>query len=134
MNLPMIQAWEKKHMKKVSTVFHPGDTVKVMVRVFEGDKERLQPFEGVVIRRQGAGLRETFTVRRLSFGVGIERTFPLGSPVLEKIIVKKRGRVRRAKRYDLRKAFSQEAKVKEIKETQVTAAPQTSSDPAPSPA
>lgn len=93
--------------------FGPGDTLKVHVRVVEGTRERVQVFEGVVIKRQGAGLKETFTVRKLSFGVGVERTFPVHSPILEKIDVLTRGDVRRAKLYYLRDRIGKSAKVKE---------------------
>ncbi len=93
--------------------FAPGDTLKVHVRVIEGNRERTQVFEGVVIRRQGAGVRETFTVRKLSFGVGVERTFPLHTPIVEKIEVGARGDVRRAKLYYLRDRIGKAAKVKE---------------------
>ncbi|MEM9201697.1 MAG: 50S ribosomal protein L19 [Actinomycetota bacterium] len=93
--------------------FDPGDTVKVHVRVIEGNRQRTQVFEGVVIRRQGAGLRETYTVRKLSFGVGVERTFPLHTPIVEKIEVGARGDVRRAKLYYLRDRIGKAAKVKE---------------------
>lgn len=93
--------------------FDPGDTVKVHVRVIEGNRERTQVFEGVVIRRQGDGLRETYTVRKLSFGVGVERTFPLHTPIVEKIEVGARGDVRRAKLYYLRDRIGKAAKVKE---------------------
>ena len=93
--------------------FSPGDTVKVHVRVIEGNRERTQVFEGVVIRRQGDGLRETYTVRKLSFGVGVERTFPLHTPIVEKIEVCARGDVRRAKLYYLRDRIGKAAKIKE---------------------
>jgi large subunit ribosomal protein L19 len=93
--------------------FAPGDTVKVHVRVVEGTRERIQVFEGVVIRRQGSGLRETFTARKISFGVGVERTFPLHSPIIAEIQVAKRGDVRRAKLYYLRDRVGKRAKVKE---------------------
>ena len=93
--------------------FAPGDTLKVHVRVIEGNRERTQVFEGVVIRRQGAGVRETFTVRKLSFGVGVERTFPLHTPIVEKIEVGARGDVRRAKLYYLRDRIGKAAKIKE---------------------
>ncbi|MGA0239655.1 MAG: 50S ribosomal protein L19 [Acidimicrobiales bacterium] len=93
--------------------FAPGDTLKVHVRVIEGNRQRTQVFEGVVIRRQGAGVRETFTVRKLSFGVGVERTFPLHTPIVEKIEVGARGDVRRAKLYYLRDRIGKAAKVKE---------------------
>ena len=93
--------------------FRPGDTVKVHVRVVEGNRSRIQVFQGVVIRRQGGGVRETFTVRKVSFGVGVERTFPVHTPVVEKIQVVTRGDVRRAKLYYLRKLRGKKAKIKE---------------------
>ncbi len=93
--------------------FAPGDTLKVHVRVVEGTRERTQLFEGVVIRRQGGGVRETFTVRKVSFGVGVERTLPVHSPIIEKIEVAVRGDVRRAKLYYLRDRVGKRAKVKE---------------------
>lgn len=96
--------------------FAPGDTLKVHVRVIEGSKERVQVFQGVVIRRQNGGIHETFTVRKLSYGVGVERTFPIHSPVLEKIEVFTRGDVRRAKLYYLRDRVGKAAKVKEKRE------------------
>jgi large subunit ribosomal protein L19 len=93
--------------------FRPGDTVKVHVRVIEGNRSRIQVFQGVVIRRQGGGIRETFTVRKVSFGVGVERTFPVHTPVVEKIEVVTRGDVRRAKLYYLRERTGRAAKIKE---------------------
>jgi large subunit ribosomal protein L19 len=93
--------------------FAPGDTVKVHVRVVEGNRSRVQVFQGVVIRRKGSGLRETFTVRKVSFGVGVERTFPIHSPVLAKIELQTKGDVRRAKLYYLRDRVGKAAKVKE---------------------
>jgi large subunit ribosomal protein L19 len=93
--------------------FRPGDTVKVHVRVVEGSRERVQVFEGAVMRRQGTGVRETFTVRKVSFGVGVERTFPLHSPVIAKTEVVTRGDVRRAKLYYLRERRGKAAKIKE---------------------
>jgi large subunit ribosomal protein L19 len=93
--------------------FAAGDTLKVHVRVVEGNRQRVQLFEGVVIRRQGSGVRETFTVRKLSFSVGVERTFPVHSPILDKIEVVTRGDVRRAKLYYLRDRIGKRAKVKE---------------------
>ena len=93
--------------------FAPGDTVKVHVRVVEGNRERIQVFQGAVIRRQGAGVRETFTVRKVSFGVGVERTFPVHSPIIARIEVLTRGDVRRAKLYYLRGRVGKAAKVKE---------------------
>jgi large subunit ribosomal protein L19 len=93
--------------------FQPGDTVKVHVRVVEGTRERVQVFQGVVIRRQGTGVRETFTVRKVSFGVGVERTFPVHSPTIAKLEVDTRGDVRRAKLYYLRGLSGKAAKIKE---------------------
>jgi large subunit ribosomal protein L19 len=93
--------------------FGPGDTLKVHVRVVEGTRERVQLFQGVVIRRQGEGARETFTVRKVSFGVGVERTFPVHSPVIAQIEVVTRGDVRRAKLYYLRDRIGKRAKIKE---------------------
>ncbi len=103
----------EEHYKKSITDFYVGDTVRISVRVIEGDKERIQPFEGVVIARHGGGTREMFTVRKLSFGVGVERIFPLLSPSIYKINVLKRGDVRRAKLYYLRGKKGRAAKIKE---------------------
>ena len=96
--------------------FAPGDTLKVHVRVVEGAKERVQVFQGAVIRRQGSGLRETFTVRKVSYGVGVERTFPVHSPTIAKIEIVSRGDVRRAKLYYLRDRVGKAAKIKEKRE------------------
>jgi large subunit ribosomal protein L19 len=96
--------------------FRPGDTVKVHVRVVEGSRERIQVFQGVVIRRQGGGLRETFTVRKMSFGVGVERTFPVHSPSIGKLEVVTKGRVRRAKLYYLRERRGKRARIRERRE------------------
>jgi len=115
---------EEKTMQKLSDLdsqslrsdvpkFHPGDTVNVHVRVVEGNRSRIQVFKGVVIRRQGDGVRETFTVRKVSFGVGVERTFPVHTPVIEKIEIVTRGDVRRAKLYYLRDLRGKKAKIKE---------------------
>jgi large subunit ribosomal protein L19 len=93
--------------------FRPGDTVNVHVKVIEGSRSRVQQFKGVVIRRQGDGVRETFTVRKISFGVGVERTFPVHSPIFEKLEVVTRGDVRRAKLYYLRDLRGKKAKIKE---------------------
>ena len=93
--------------------FQPGDTIRVHVRVIEGNRSRTQVFEGVVIRRQGSGVRETFTVRKVSFGVGVERTFPVHAPVVDRIECVTRGDVRRAKLYYLRDRVGKAAKVKE---------------------
>ena len=101
--------------------FRPGDTLDVGVRVVEGNRSRVQRFKGVVIRRQGDGIRETFTVRKESFGVGVERTFPVHTPVIEDILVVTRGDVRRAKLYYLRELRGKKAKIKEKRETAPTA-------------
>jgi large subunit ribosomal protein L19 len=100
--------------------FRPGDTLKVHVKVVEGNRSRVQVFQGAVIRRQGEGVRETFTVRKVSFGVGVERTFPVHSPILDKIEVVTRGAVRRAKLYYLRDLRGKAAKIKEKRETPVS--------------
>ena len=97
--------------------FRPGDTVKVHVRVVEGNRERIQVFQGVVIRRQGGGIRETFTARKVSFGVGVERTFPVHSPIVDHIELVTRGDVRRAKLYYLRELRGKKAKIKEKRDT-----------------
>src|SRR5436309_15775751 len=97
--------------------FRPGDTVKVHVRVVEGNRSRIQVFQGVVIRRQGGGARETFTVRKISYGVGVERTFPVHSPSIDKIEMVSRGRVRRAKLYYLRSLRGKRARIRERRET-----------------
>jgi large subunit ribosomal protein L19 len=99
--------------------FRPGDTLKVHVKVVEGNRSRVQVFQGAVIRRQGEGVRETFTVRKVSFGVGVERTFPVHSPILDRIEVVSRGDVRRAKLYYLRDLRGKAAKIKEKRETPV---------------
>jgi large subunit ribosomal protein L19 len=96
--------------------FRPGDTLKVHVRVVEGNRSRIQVFQGVVIRRQGGGLRETFTARKVSYGVGVERTFPVHSPSIEKIEVVTRGKVRRAKLYYLRELRGKAARIAERRE------------------
>lgn len=108
----LLQPIEESYKKDVPK-FNVGDTVKVYVKVVEGDKERLQPYEGVVISRRGGSIRETFMVRKISFGVGVERIFPVHSPSIDKIEVIKRGDVRRAKLYYLRDKKGKEAKVKE---------------------
>src|SRR5213593_1989212 len=97
--------------------FRPGDTLKVHVRVVEGNRSRIQVFQGAVIRRQGGGVRETFTVRKISFGVGVERTFPVHTPIIDKIEVVTRGDVRRAKLYYLRALRGKAAKIKEKRES-----------------
>ena len=96
--------------------FRPGDTVKVHVKVVEGNRSRIQVFQGVVIRRHGGGLRETFTVRKVSFGTGVERTFPVHTPIIDKIEIVTRGDVRRAKLYYLRELRGKKAKIREKRE------------------
>lgn len=106
---------EFEQMKKNIPPFKPGDSVKVNVKIVEGDKSRIQAFQGVVIKRQNGGLRESFTVRKISNGVGVERCFPLHSPTLESIQVITRGQVRRAKLYYLRKLRGKAARIREKK-------------------
>ncbi|MFD0691257.1 50S ribosomal protein L19 [Actinomadura fibrosa] len=109
----LIQEIEKAALRADVPDFRPGDTLKVHVRVTEGNRSRIQVFQGVVIRRQGGGARETFTVRKVSYSVGVERTFPLNSPSIEKIEVVTRGDVRRAKLYYLRNLRGKAARIKE---------------------
>jgi large subunit ribosomal protein L19 len=104
---------DAKSMRSDVPAFAPGDTLNVHVRVVEGNRSRIQQFKGVVIRRQGAGVSETFTVRKISFGVGVERTFPVHNPVIDKIEIVTRGDVRRAKLYYLRDLRGKKAKIKE---------------------
>jgi len=106
---------EQDYLKKDIPPFRPGDTVRVYVKVVEGGRERIQVFEGTVLRRRGSGLSETFTVRRVSYGVGVERTFLVHSPRLDKIEVKKRGKVRRARLYYLRDRVGKAARIQERK-------------------
>ncbi|WEV58726.1 50S ribosomal protein L19 [Bifidobacterium sp. ESL0728] len=110
-----IEAFDAKHMKPSDSIpeFRPGDTVEVNVKIQEGNNSRLQAFTGVVIARQGAGLRETFVVRKVSFGCGVERRFPLHSPVIDSIKVLRHGRVRRAKLYYLRALRGKAARITE---------------------
>jgi large subunit ribosomal protein L19 len=107
---------DQQHLRDDVPDFAPGDTLKVHVRVVEGTRERVQVFQGAVIRRQGGGIAETFTVRKVSFGVGVERTFPVHSPVLSKIERVSRGDVRRAKLYYLRDRVGKSAKIKELRD------------------
>jgi large subunit ribosomal protein L19 len=107
---------EKPRLRDDLPEFRPGDTLRVHVRVAESGKERIQVFQGVVIRRQNGGLRETFTVRKISYGVGVERTFPLHSPTVSKIEIVSRGRVRRAKLYYLRERRGKRARIRELRE------------------
>ena len=109
----IIDKIEREGMRKDVPEFDSGDTVRVHVKIVEGDKERIQVFEGVVIGRQGGGLRERFRVRKVSYGIGVERIFPLHSPRVDKIEITRRGRVRRAKLYYLRDRKGKAAQVKE---------------------
>ncbi|HHU86984.1 MAG: 50S ribosomal protein L19 [Pelotomaculaceae bacterium] len=109
----LIHSLEQEQVKKDIVRFNPGDTVRIHVKVVEGGRERIQIFEGVVIRRRGGGIGETFTVRRVSYGVGVERTFPLHSPKIDKIEVVRRGRVRRARLYYLRGLRGKAARIQD---------------------
>lgn len=113
--MDIISTLEKEQLRTDIPAFLPGDTVKVHVKVREGNRERIQVFEGVVIRRNGGGIRETFTVRRISYGVGVERIFPVHSPVINRIEIARRGRVRRAKLYYLRSLRGKAARIREKK-------------------
>ncbi|MBS6524563.1 MULTISPECIES: 50S ribosomal protein L19 [Aedoeadaptatus] len=113
--MDIIKSIEQAQLKDNVPEFKAGDTVQVNYRIIEGSRERIQAFEGTVIKRQGGGINETFTVRRLSYGVGVERTFPVHSPRIAEIKVLKRGKVRRAKLYYLRDRQGKAAKVKEKK-------------------
>jgi large subunit ribosomal protein L19 len=110
-----VNALEKKELRTDLPDFQVGDTVRVHVKIKEGDKERIQVFEGIIIARKNGDLRSTFTVRKTSFGQGVERIFPLHSPVLEKIEVVRRGKVRRAKLYYLRTLRGKAARIKEVR-------------------
>ncbi|HET7616611.1 MAG TPA: 50S ribosomal protein L19 [Bacillales bacterium] len=109
----IIQDITKEQLKQDVPEFRAGDTLKVHVKVVEGSRERIQVFEGVVIKRRGGGISETFTVRKISYGVGVERTFPVHSPRIDKIEVMRRGKVRRAKLYYLRSLRGKAARIKE---------------------
>ncbi|MCT8139803.1 50S ribosomal protein L19 [Anaerobacillus sp. CMMVII] len=111
----IIQEVTKAQLRSDIPAFRPGDTVRVHVKVVEGTRERIQVYEGVVIKRRGSGISETFTARKVSYGVGVERTFPLHSPKIDKIEVMRRGKVRRAKLYYLRALRGKAARIKEIR-------------------
>lgn len=111
----LIEEITKEQLKTDLPDFRPGDTVRVHVKVVEGTRERIQLFEGVVIKRRGGGISETFTVRKISYGVGVERTFPVHTPRIAKIDVVRRGKVRRAKLYYMRKLRGKAARIKEIR-------------------
>ena len=117
-----LQQVESQHIQTTAPQFRPGDTVSVHVRVVEGDKERIQVFQGVVIARRGGGTRENFTVRKISGGVGVERIFPLHSPVIDKIDVVRRGKVRRAKLYYLRGLRGKAARIEERRDGETRSA------------
>ena len=125
---------DRASMRDDGPDFAPGDTLKVHVRVVEGNRERTQLVQGVVIRRQGSGLQETFTVRKVSFGVGVERTFPVHSPILQKIELDRQGDVRRAKLYYLRDLRGKKAKIKEKRSALPTKGAAASAVQAPAPA
>ncbi|OLF31465.1 50S ribosomal protein L19 [Staphylococcus aureus] len=114
-NYKLIEAVTKSQLRTDLPTFRTGDTLRVHVRIVEGSRERIQVFEGVVIKRRGGGISETFTVRKISSGVGVERTFPLHTPKIEKIEVKRRGKVRRAKLYYLRSLRGKAARIQEIR-------------------
>ena len=114
-NHKLIEAVTKSQLRTDLPTFRSGDTLRVHVRIVEGSRERIQVFEGVVIKRRGGGISETFTVRKISSGVGVERTFPLHTPKIEKIEVKRRGKVRRAKLYYLRSLRGKAARIQEIR-------------------
>ncbi|CAC6190691.1 TPA: 50S ribosomal protein L19 [Staphylococcus aureus USA100-CA-126] len=114
-NHKLIEVVTKSQLRTDLPSFRPGDTLRVHVRIIEGTRERIQVFEGIVIKRRGGGVSETFTVRKISSGVGVERTFPLHTPKIEKIEVKRRGKVRRAKLYYLRSLRGKAARIQEIR-------------------
>ena len=132
-----IKEFENAQLKTKVPEFRPGDTVRVSVRIIEGEKQRIQDFQGICIARKGGGARETFTVRRVSYGVGMERVFPIHSPRVEKITVVRHGRVRRAKLYFLRKLRGKKARIREMRrptaKTAKAMAAQQAKTPAPKP-
>jgi large subunit ribosomal protein L19 len=124
----IIQSLEKAQLKEVIPNFRVGDTIRVHAKVVEGDKERIQVYEGVVIGRQGAGARELIRVRKLSYGVGVERLFPTHSPMIDKIEIAKQGKVRRAKLYFLRELRGKAARIKEKERVYAAVAGATQAD------
>jgi large subunit ribosomal protein L19 len=124
----IIQSLEKAQLKEAIPNFRVGDTIKVHAKVVEGDKERIQVYEGVLIGRQGAGARELIRVRKLSYGVGVERLFPTHSPMIEKIEIAKQGKVRRAKLYFLRELRGKAARIKEKERVYAKVAGATSAE------
>jgi ribosomal protein L19 len=133
----VLDAVDAASLRKDIPQFRAGDELKIHVRVIEGNKSRLQVFQGIVIRRQGDGVRETFTIRKLSYGVGVERTFPVHTPVIEKIELVKKGDVRRAKLYYLRDLRGKAAKIKEKRDgiegygDGITSTPELAPEPTP---
>jgi len=115
MSQQLIQSITKEYMKQDIPEFRPGDNVKVHVKIKEGNRERIQAFEGLVIKRRGSGISETFTVRKVSYGVGVERTFPVHSPNIAQIEVVRRGKVRRAKLHYIRKLSTKASRIKELR-------------------
>ena len=115
MNLGLVNEIAKEQMRSDIPVLAPGQTVRVDVKIKEGDKERIQAYEGTVVKVQGSGIGQTFTVRKISSGVGVERTFPVHSPVIDKITVIRKGKVRRARLYYLRNRSGKSAKLKEVR-------------------
>ncbi len=115
MNLNLVNEITKEQMKSDLPELRPGQTVRVDVKIKEGDKSRIQAYEGIVVKVQGSGIGQTFTVRKISSGVGVERTFPVHSPIIDKITVVRRGKVRRAKLFYLRQRSGKSAKLKEIR-------------------
>lgn len=113
MSQQLIQSITQEYLKTDIPEFRPGDNVRVHVKIKEGDRERIQIFEGLVIARRGGGISETYTVRKVSYGIGVERTFPLHSPFVEKIEVTRRGKVRRAKLFYIRHLSAKKARIKE---------------------
>ena len=111
----LVRALGQEQLKKEVPNFGPGDTVRVHVKIVEGKRERIQVFEGVVLKRQGGGIQETFTVRKISFNVGVERTFPIHSPIVDKIEVVRHGKVRRNKLFYLRGRSGKASRIKEIR-------------------
>src|SRR5512145_3372647 len=128
MNNIILNAIEKPQMKAEITNFRVGDTIKVHAKVVEGDKERIQVFEGIVIGRQGSGMREAVRVRKLSYGVGVERLFPLHSPMVDKIELAREGKVRRAKLYYLRELRGRASRIREKGRSVGAAAPEKAAD------
>ncbi|HEY8364547.1 MAG TPA: 50S ribosomal protein L19 [Haloplasmataceae bacterium] len=115
MSQQLINEITKEYLKDDIPVFRPGDNVKVYIKIREGERDRIQIFEGLVISRRGSGVSETFTVRKISYGVGVERTFPIHSPFIQKIEVVRRGKVRRAKLFYIRHLSAKAARIKELR-------------------